>query len=108
MSSINLGDLLNFLCLAGQRPGPIRFSNTVQHGAVLMLHIHWTWPGVCNSHGWLRSCRQAAGDQRRQRFGGLRAAEAAQKAAEYGQKENATMAQFRALLERGPIAIPKR
>ncbi len=53
-------------------------------------------------------CQRRQAGQRRQRFGGVRAAEAAQKAAEYGQKEDATMAQFRALLDRGPIAIPKR
>lgn len=46
--------------------------------------------------------------QRRQRFGGVKAAQAAQRAEEYGQKEDAAMAQFRALLDRGPIAIPKR
>lgn len=46
---------------------------------------------------------------RRGRFGALRAEESAKKVAEYGQKEDATMAQFRALLDgRGPIAIPKR
>ena len=52
--------------------------------------------------------RQAAVGQRRQRFGGVKAAQAAQRAEEYGQKEDAAMAQFRALLDRGPIAIPKR
>ncbi len=53
-------------------------------------------------------CRQAAASQRRGRFGAARAEENAKKVAEYGQKEDATMAQFRALLDRGPIAIPKR
>lgn len=52
--------------------------------------------------------REASAAHKRQRFGSYKSAEAAQKIAEHGQKEDATMAQFRALLDKGPIAIPKR
>lgn len=88
-----------------------REEKRVRDGSPDMVHL----PGGGDAMGFggddsftAAKQREATAAQKRQRFGGYKTADAAQKLAEHGQKEDATMAQFRALLDKGPIAIAKR